>query len=61
MEVYLPGDGPAHFCRGDLHEGGGGHTTLGSPVHLGKAWSPQLHDALVGQDHHLVLHTPQFG
>ena len=61
MGWYLPGDGPAHFCRGHLHEAGGGHTTLGSPVHLGKAWSPQLHDALVGHNDHLVLHTPQFG
>ena len=56
--LYLPGDGPAHFCRGHLQEAGGGRATLGSPVHLGKAGSPQLHDALVGQNHHLVLHMP---
>ena len=57
MGLYLPGDGPAHFCRGHPHEAGGAHTTLGRPVHLGKPWSPQLHDALIGQNHHLVLHT----
>ena len=58
LGLYLPGDSPAHFCRGHLNEAGGGHATLGSPVHLGEARSPQLHDTLVGQDHHLVLHTP---
>ncbi len=58
LGLYLPGDSPAHFCRGDLHEGGGGRAALGSPVHLGKAWSSQLHDALIGQDHYLVLRTP---
>ena len=26
-------------------------------MHLRKAWSPELHDALVGQNHHLVLHA----
>ena len=58
VRLYLPGDGPAQFCRGHLQEAGRGRATLGSPVHLGKARSPQLHDALVGHNHHLVLHTP---
>ena len=40
--------GMALFCKGDLHEAAGGRATLSSPVHLGKARSPQFHDALVG-------------
>ena len=56
---YLPRYGPAHFCRGHIYESGRGDAILSLFVHLCKTRSSQLHDALICQNHYLILQQPR--